>query len=368
MSLIIGSLSPPTFFYGGEVALRFDEPKWQWYRVNSDSSYDKVYGVTKTVKIIDKSEVLMAWAKKQAMFKLRRLMLERHLGPDECVQLFVAELDQIITEAKQADKEILDAAGATGHDAHEWIEQYILATTRQDRDVPAFPEDPRAAKCCTAALEWMRRHNVRWVSTERKVYSKRYNFAGTLDGLATIDSCHDPLCCKTAFQDRLSIVDWKTSNYLYLEYLLQTAAYWQAHTEETGEVIKDRWIIRLGKEDAEFDPWHAEGEQLFKQDFNAFWFALRLVQAIEGIDARVQGVKDERRAALKEIERIKKEAADKIKCPKADDYKGSRLSKCLPDRTQCQACAAKYAEKHSDDYETQERIAIQEESSVQANG
>lgn len=348
MSLIIGSLSPPHFFYDGQIALRFDEPKWTWYLTREDGTYDRVFGVTKTCKIIDKSEVLMGWAKKQAMLKLQRLMGE-HLGPDGAYQLFQHELDQIIVEAKKADKEILEAAGETGHDAHQWIENYILAKLKQDRDVPAYPADPRAAKCCTAMLRWESGHNVRWISTERKVYSRTFNYAGTMDGLARIDSCNDPLCCKASFKDRLSIVDWKTSNYLYLEYLLQTAAYWQAFVEETGEAVRDRWIIRLGKEDGEFDPWHAEGWELFKEDFEAFQHCLDLIGSIERIEARIDGIKDAKKAALKEIERAKKLAANKIKCPKADDYKGSRKSKCLPDDTQCLACAAKYAERHPEE-------------------
>jgi hypothetical protein len=170
-------------------------------------------------------------------------------------------------------------------------------------------------------------------------------------------------------------VDWKTSNHLYLEYLLQTAAYWQAFVEETNERVVDRWIIRLGKEDGEFDPWHAEGETLCQQDFRAFWFALRLVESIEGIEKRIQGVKEERRAAEKLIEHAKKMAAMIIKCPKADDYKGSRKSKCLSDGTQCRACKEKYDDKHPEaaegavgedtSYEVQERRAIQGENEAE---
>ena len=57
------------------------------------------------------------------------------------------------------------------------------------------------------------------------------------------------------------------------------------------------------------------------------------------------GLSSDRRV-LKALEKEKKLAADKIKCPKADDYKGTRLSRCLPSGEQCQACAAIYLEKH----------------------
>ena len=45
--------------------------------------------------------------------------------------------------------------------------------------------DDRAKSCVKAALTWMRSHNVKWLKTEEKIYSKEYDYAGTfMDGLA----------------------------------------------------------------------------------------------------------------------------------------------------------------------------------------
>lgn len=348
-----GNLSEAYFFYDNTEQLRFDRKKWRWYRVAGDGSFEPLYGVTGIVHIIDKSEALMGWAKKRAMEKLRRLMIERAGGGSEDAQmrLFIGELDQIIRESKQADEEELDAASDTGHSAHNWIEQYVKSVLRGDESrkhelLAKFPQDPRAANCCIAAITWMADHNVCWICTERKVFSRKHRYAGTMDGLARIDSCADPLCCKEAFKDRLSIVDWKTSNALYIEYLFQTAAYQQAYEEETGESIEDRWVIRLGKEDAEFDPWHVSGPEIFQEDWNGYFQCLSLYQAVEAVETRIANIKGMRKAVMLERERKRKEAEHRIKCPKADDYKGSRKSKCLPDGTQCQTCREKYEINH----------------------
>ena len=126
-----------------------------------------------------------------------------------------------------------------------------------------LPEDPRAVNGVSAAISWMVEHNVRWIKTEFRALSLKHKCCGTADGLAYVDSCNDPECCPNAFTARLSLIDWKTSNYLYTTYLWQTAFYVAAHEEEFPEIgqIEDRWILRLDKDDASFDPWHAEGRE-----------------------------------------------------------------------------------------------------------
>jgi len=348
-----GDLGEAYFFYEDTEQLRFDRKKWKWHRVSENGSFEPLYGVTSIVKIIDKSEALMGWAKKMAMAKLRRLMIERagQGSEDAQMRLFIGELDQIIAESKKADEEELDKAGDTGHSAHDWIEQYIKSVLKNDEArklelLAKFPVDERAANCCIAVISWMADHNVRWCCTERKVFSRKHRYAGTMDGLAVIDSCSDPNCCRESFKDRLSIVDWKTSNYLYIEYLYQTAAYQQAYEEETGEAIEDRWVVRLGKENAEFDPWHCAGRALFTEDWEGYLACLTLYQNVERTEDRIANIKGMRKAILQEIERKRKEAEHKIKCPKADDYQGKRKSKCLPDGTQCKTCREKYEIHH----------------------
>ena len=163
-----------------------------------------------------------------------------------------------------------------------------------------------------------------------------------------MDSCTDTECCPTSFQDRLSLVDWKTSNYLYTTYLWQTAFYVAAHEEEFPEIgqIEDRWILRLDKDDASFDPWHAEGREAQAEDLEGFLCCLALVRALERTETRMHAIVDARNAIRKARKLLEKQEQDRIACPKSKEYKGVRLTKCLPDGTQCAACAKLYKENH----------------------
>jgi hypothetical protein len=350
----IGTVGESYWYYNDTVQLIFDRKSWKYHRVCDDGSLEPQYGVTGTCHIIDKSEALMPWAVKRAMERLRKIVVEQYAGGDEGTQikLFAAELDQIIKQAKKAADEEKDAAGEIGHDAHGWLEDYLSALIRDNAErreelLAKLPQDERAASCCVAAIDWMVRHNVRWIETERKIYSRAHKYAGTMDGLAHVDSCDDHLCCPESFKDRLSIIDWKTSNYLYLEYLLQTSAYWFAYVEEFPDrKISDRWIIRLGKEDAEFDPWHAEGQDVYQQDWAGFLAALGLVKALDIIEGRMVQQRRVKRTEIKKIEAAARERAMRERCPKSDDYKGSRRSKCFDDGSQCRVCAAKFSEAH----------------------
>jgi hypothetical protein len=313
-----GGMSEEYSFYGGEVTLRYYDKEHAYFLMLPDGTEERQDGVTQTCHVIDKSQVLIAWGVKMMYEKaLRTVPGTRNEG---AVVMSDAEMDKWLLEAKSAHKEKLEDAGQVGHVAHNWIESFIKLKIAHDAELDHtsraiidskidlhydnMPADERAKKACIAALEWMRKHNVRWHHTEKKIYSRKYKYAGTMDGLCTCDSCDDPRCCPEPFIDHLSIADWKTSNYLYLEYLLQTAAYSQAYEEESAVTVSDRWIIRLGKEEAEVETWHL-GPGTFETDWKAFETALNLVRSIKVLETRIKDRKDGLRAALK----VEKDAA-----------------------------------------------------------
>lgn len=378
-----GQVTESYFFYGGEVELRY-APKEHVYYLVTGEELEVQDGVTTVVHIIDKSEALIPWACKMMAAKL---LAEAPYAIDEAsgtktLILSGADFEKFVLDAKTAHKDKLEDAGEVGHTAHAWIENYIKSVIAGDEPrrmelLAKFPEDERASNCCMAALDWMRAHNVRWISTERKIYSRRFKYAGTMDGLCKVDSCSDPACCPHHFVDRLTIADWKTSNYLYPEYLLQTAAYAKAFNEETIDtwnhgdpemlLATDRWVIRLGKDDGEFDPWHADASTL-EQDWEGFHLALLLGRAFKGIKARVKAKEDQEKAEVKAAKKAAREAkvladaeqkaierterlrlreeALKLKCPKADKYKGMKPPKCN-DGEPCVHCLTTYNTRHA---------------------
>lgn len=228
------NLGDPILFYNGTITLRFDKENHAYHLMLPDGTTEIQDGVTTISNILDHSLYLMPWACKMQYLKMLRTMPREG---DNTAQISWSEFDRIAQESKSAHREKFEDAADVGHMAHTWIEESIKHAIKHTDGIvekmhPAAPDDERAINCGMAAFKWMQAHNVRWISTERKVYSKKYKYAGTLDGLATVDSCDDPVCCHKFFLDKLSIIDWKSSNYLSISYNYQTAAYLQAIAEE----------------------------------------------------------------------------------------------------------------------------------------
>jgi hypothetical protein len=110
-----------------------------------------------------------------------------------------------------------------------------------DRRAP-MPSDPQAAKGASAFLDWFHAHEIAPLGVERMVFSRRWYYAGTCDFFGSIDG-------------ERCVLDFKTSSGLYLEMLLQLAAYAVALTEETGAQIDTGWIVRLDKKTGKCQPY-----------------------------------------------------------------------------------------------------------------
>ena len=199
------NLTESHFFYNKEIELRYDVEAHQYFRLENNE-FIPVPSVTGIIHIIDKSSALINWAVKIMEEKLLDTI---PLTENKRVDLSFEEIVRLISDAKSAHTEILETAGSIGHEVHNLIEQHIKMKLGLPFEFPPSLNQ-KVSSCYNAALNWMEAHNVRWRNTERKIYSKTYQFAGTLDGICLADSCNDRLCCKTEFKDRLSLVDWKT--------------------------------------------------------------------------------------------------------------------------------------------------------------
>jgi uncharacterized protein (DUF1778 family) len=331
-------------FYNGETTLRFNVDEHRYYRVADLGNLIPVNGVTQTCGIIDKSHMLTPWAAKMAIQKLLRIMpTEMVDGVIRIKPLTFEEFTTIALEAKGAHKEKLDEASDIGHLAHKCLEDSILHAMANDpekkvRGLINIPTDPLAANAANGGFNWMQRHNVRWIETETKIYSREWDYAGTMDGLAICDACDDRACCPEVFKDRLSLCDWKSSNYLKIEYLFQTASYKHAKMEERPDLlILDTWILRLGKSDEEagkFYPWHMTLDE-YEEDFKGFLACLSLTRLVDSVEERmshqkstIRAVKKEQRetakALMKEQEKLQK-ALDKAAAKKTKEEEKVRI-------------------------------------------
>jgi len=338
-------------FYGGKYRLKFVESEWRYYLIKSDGSLEPQDGVTSVVKLATPAKPLMVWAVTVALRRAKQLLMDGKYVGEDAKALYESVLDDILKRAAKEDDDQLQAAGEVGHAAHTHIELIIKAILSNNEDrllelLAKFPEDERASNGVIAALAWIAAHRVRFVSTERKAFSPVHHFCGTCDGVGYVQSCDDRSCCPIPWEgERLSLLDWKTSNALRIGYLWQAAAYQHCIESEDGIQILDRWILRLDKETGAFDPWFRSGREAFEEDFQGFLNALAMHRSMDKADDWVSSVRAAKTAVRRAIAKELKGEQMKIKCASADKYKGVRKPACNGGNP-CETCKKIYLDKH----------------------
>jgi hypothetical protein len=321
-----------------QVVLFFDPiPHDYWIEV--DGQRVDVPNVTTVLgKALDKSFALVPWGTKLTVETIRA----RLFNADGSINsLSTEEWNQLLEEAKNKHKEKLEDAGNIGKRAHDALEETIkeaIATTdgyvRSARYAPGLPEFyaagsdvalelrlSMARSAYMAGLDFIRKHDVQFISTEKKVLSRSYFYTGTSDGVGWVTICSDPKCCRgyQAGTRVLACIDWKSSNQLVTSYALQTAAYVFAEIEESGLPITHRFINRLGKTDSSFEVWLC-GPDLFEADLNTFLDCLKLYNSSNLLDERRKAEKD----AVRQLVKAEK---DKAKTAKLEAERLEKLAK-----------------------------------------
>jgi hypothetical protein len=258
------SQTPPqsqsgTTLYNGAVRLDF-EAKGHSYTVTDERGSRHVPSVTQILGVIDKSGPLTQWAANMTAEYIRAA-IRPGLRYDEI------QLGEIIEQARFNFRTVSRGAKTVGQLAHEWIEAYLRARLQGTPELP-LPINEQASKACRAAAAWIEQH-FKPIAMEHRLYSREYDFAGTLDVFGSVDG-------------QLAIPDWKAAGAIYSEFRLQTAAYAQAWAEMHDERVPDRWVIRLDKDTGEFEAVKFPRES-YRADLRGFLAAKTLHLALEGI-------------------------------------------------------------------------------------
>ena len=259
--------------YNGEVKLNFN-PSNHLYTVEGV----KIDGVTSATGVLDKSQPLMYWAVGTAIE-----YLNERLKPG--VSLDEVEIRTVLDEASMQHRTFKKKAADIGTLTHDWIEEWISGKN------PKSPVNPSIKNATEAFFKWVKDHKITFISTERKVYSKKYRYAGTLDFVAVVDD------------KRLIVGDTKTSKGIYDDMRYQVAAYKCALEEEIKYLLTlpedkikrvedlallgaykrlngfdDRTIVRVGKQLNEDGALDFEARELdeYEKDIEAFFACLML--------------------------------------------------------------------------------------------
>lgn len=134
-----------------------------------------------------------------------------------------------------------DRAAEAGTLAHDMIEARILGKPF----VPPNLIDPsimgKAQNAYTQFLEWKEQTRIEIVATEQVYVSEKHQFGGTVDAIGR------------DIKGRIVLLDWKTSNSIYTDMLIQLAAYALLLAENKPEWTPQGFhLLRVAKESADF--------------------------------------------------------------------------------------------------------------------
>jgi hypothetical protein len=408
--------------YGGDVELLFDKEKHSYYvRLRGKDDLKKVVSSTGITGTLDKP-ALVPWA---VMLAANEIIAktETNTYMDHDVRRLHSmpfdEFREIVLDAKKEYRRVSQEALDIGHIAHDWLENIQKAAIKDKVsieflwtagifDLPVVNPDLNGVdealqrlrtevckiqtaavqNCCREAVEWMIVHNFRPLRVENKVYSIKYNCAGTFDTIGLFDSCATGACCSVPLLDGTTgqiiakdfkvLADWKSSKALYNEYRFQLASYYEFWAEEHNERLDGRIVVKMPKVVGdEFKAYFLTNEDQPK-DFAAFAGLLAPYQRIEEIEevewqqnqvrrAEVKAAKEANAAKLeaeqvvirqlRDAERAKKklddiaaevrEAEEKAArrleaCPASGRYKGKKAPNCNGGLG-CKACNDTYA-------------------------
>lgn len=136
-----------------------------------------------------------------------------------------------------------DAAANAGTLAHAMVENWLHKI--EPREALCGEEDQeavaRAERAFEAYLAWQRDTRIEVLAQEMQLVSETYRYGGTPDAIG-----HTPAGV-------LVLLDWKTSNRVYQDYLIQLAAYRQLwHENNPRDKLEGFHLLRFGKEHGDF--------------------------------------------------------------------------------------------------------------------
>jgi len=242
-----------TELYGGEVVCEFNPLRHTYTIIKGGRRY-KAPSVTRITSIVDKSGPLMGWAVNQTLD-----ICKGAIAPG--TEYAESYLEAVWEAAKKQSRQTKSEAAERGKRLHRAIEAgFAVGGSEQGIELVLSIRDFLGTK------------NLRILSNEGKIYSRRYRYLGTYDAVAEADG-------------KLYLLDWKSGkSSTYPEYRLQTAAYVAAREEEfPAQPIEGRYLIRIGEEGI-LEPPHFYPRSFQRLDFKAFRGALDLFRRVRQIE------------------------------------------------------------------------------------
>jgi hypothetical protein len=194
----------------------------------------KLPSVTTILQVINKGVHLLKWYEANGTKKAFKLLNDLKAIAPGVHETLLKDLPE---DFFHSGSEKLKDAASIGSTAHMYFDHWMKGLKWNIEDVP-----PRIKSLAEAFLASVGKEKFEVIKSESTVYSKKYQYAGTLDAIIKTED------------GRVILRDWKTSNAIYPEHSIQTVAYLYACRELTGEKIDEIEIYRFDKTGRLFDP------------------------------------------------------------------------------------------------------------------
>jgi|TARA_Y100000310_G_scaffold331414_1_gene404908 hypothetical protein len=238
----------------GKNELQFDE-KRHLYTLGGKP----LTGCTTILSVISKP-ALINWASNMAVDHIQKHLKGHRLSE--------ADYEEVLAEARKAYARKRDKAGDIGTSVHLVISE-IIHKTDILKNLKSYQElDKQGQKMVQNFINWAKENKVKFLESERRVYSEKHWFAGTYDFLCEIDG-------------KTWLGDIKTSSGIYPEMFFQCAGYQICEEEMDPKVKIDGHIIVNLKKDGTINEKRSINN---KQNKKAFLSALCLYKTLQKVN------------------------------------------------------------------------------------
>ena len=243
-------------YHDGEVVELLFDKKLHSYKVGEEIAPS----ATRVLDIISKP-ALVPWALKVGANWLEKNFFHDEDASSKKTNVYRSRmaLEPLLKGMKSAYRGSSKDALNIGSITLEWVEEAINWKLGNG-EIPQMPKQEECVNAIHAFQDWVGQNVVEWISSEEKLYHRKYKYAGTVDARAIING-------------EYCVIDWKTSKAVYPEYHLQVAAYAKAVEDIYGKPVDATYILRCDKATGRFEAVRSTDTD---KNFKAFLNALGL--------------------------------------------------------------------------------------------
>lgn len=269
--------------YNKTIQITFREGNHS-YLVNGKSGYPSVTGIT---GVIDKPGLKFWSANLCGEYVKEKVDGFNGKITPEVVKVWAED-------GKKEHTKFKEKAADLGSQVHDFCEQYIKFSLGIVKEKPEITKnmDERVRNGILAFLQLVEEKDIKFIASEKIIFSKKHKFVGRLDLKFTIGGKEK--------HKILHMGDFKTGNPRELthiekgvkivdgyepweEHRYQVSGYQGADIEESGDVFGSKYIFYLSKETGEFKDFECDDQE---KDYKAFLSAKYLFDRAKEIKAK----------------------------------------------------------------------------------